>query len=498
VTQSQPGHHLPNFSGFVPLIPSNRQPLTFSDPEVVGRRVLYLFSTPERALKAAELADLSNPEVAAFSLDQIMDRYGDLIRDKVSVVLLETPHSLGRFVPLGNPAPSDGFVQIDESTEDAFDDIQGRGFGERRHALYADWEADEEPRRFALRDQGRLASGLEAQYYDTLWGSTHVPMESLGGVVSPLETRRQGKNRELVREVLGSMRERGIPISTITTPFSYAFYRRLGWEFAFARPQFTFPPTAMLTLPKQNGQLRHYRYNPATGSAPLELALIYELALSPTFQGYARRNVRQWHERMQGNLTDTYVWDGPLGPSGYMIVQVQADHIAIKELAAIDDNALLGLARMMCSLDSQTDKVVWDALPHTPILRWVDETGLIKVQIVDQGMFRLVDVKAAFEARPVNPAMKGGTLALSVDDPLCEWNTGTWQFEFAQGQVHVSPAGSHSRAGQIDIRALGLIYANAYTARDAVRFGGATLSEPQIELLTQAYAGKEPLVLEWF
>ena len=481
----------------MPLVPSTGQPLTFSDPETPGCRILYLFSTHERALKAAELANLSNPKVTALSLADLIEQHGDAIRNSKAAVLLETPHALSRFALSPSPLPHDGFISINESSKKAFDDIQGRGFGESRHSPYQDLDDHDEPRQFALRNQGRLTSGLEAQAYDTLWNQTHIPMESLGGVVAPLESRRKGKTRELVGQVLASMRERCIAISTITTPFSYPFYRRLGWEFAFTRPEFTFPPTTMLTLPKQAGSLRHYRYNPATGSAPLELALIYELALSSQFQGFARRTVRQWHQRLRGALTDTYVWDGPEGPSGYMVVQVNPSHIAIRELVALDDNALLGMARMIGSLDSQTGKIVWDALPNTPIRRWADETGLVKMQVVEQGMFRLVDVPAAFAIRPIDPDIEG-RLDLLVYDPLCAWNTSTWRFNFSAGQVQVAPCTPSQDAGEIDIRALGLVYANTYSAADAVRFGGAKLSSAQIALLTRAYAGKAPLLLEWF
>lgn len=491
--------HLNQQKGWLVLDDDGQTAWLWPDSETPGNKSVRLFATRDRAQTAAQLAGRPQATVVELSVHKLFQSFNSLIRDPKAAALLEMP---GRLISLTDPAEGgtgDGFLEVDARTEKAFDDIQGRGFGERQASSLPQWESDDHPRQYAYATDNRLVSGLESQLYQTVWGSTVMAMESLGGVVAPLEARRQGKTRLLVQQVLAAMRERHTSISTITTPFSYPFYRRLGWEYAFSRLRHTFPPEILLGAPKRPGSLRHFRWNPETGAVPLDLAVIYELALKPTYQGYARRSIRQWATRVTGTLTDTYIWDGPQGPSGYMVVAVMPDHIGIKELVAVDDDSFLGLLRTMGSLDSQTDKIVWDALPDHAIDRWTAEPDRVTTSVIPQGMLRIVDVKQALEQRPY-PASLTGALTVQVADDLCDWNNKTWLLEFRQGHLEVVQR-SENDAGtaHMDIRTLALVFAGTFTATDAMRYHSAQLSPEQARLLDRAFASQtRPLLLEWF
>lgn len=485
-----------SWEGYLVLAGNPAVPLEVPHSHCSNERLIYLYSTEERALSAAELSGVPDATIRKLPLQELVQTYAETHADMPRIIVAETPLGMTR-IGGSDLQPEDGFLRIGDTTEEAFDDIQARGFGERSDESLDEWNGGPEARRYAMAQKGRLVSGLETQHYSTLWDGAIIPMESLGGVVAPLEARRHGHTRQLVLHTLSEMRERGVPISTITTPFSYPFYRRLGWEYAFARRTLTFSPLLLQDLPRRPGTLRHYPYHPSTGSIPWELALIYELSLKERYQGFARRTGRQWFDRLKGSLTDAYVWDGAGGPEGYMILSVAKDHIDIRECLAVTDDAFLGLLRAMGSLDSQTDQLVWDALPGTALDRWVPAPDQLKISQTDHGMFRIVDLPAALAARPVlwNGA---GSATLRVQDPLCEWNQGCWRVEFAEGRAVVKSVQDDPQAGSITIQALGLIYAGTMSARDAVRYGSATLSLEQQELLTRAYQGKEPLLLESF
>jgi predicted acetyltransferase len=354
------------------------------------------------------------------------------------------------------------------------------------------------PFRYALAERGKLVSGVEAEPYQTVWGQSLIPMESLGGVVAPLEARRRGKTQVLLRHVLGAMRERGTPLSTITTPFSYPFYRRVGFEYAFQRRRYTFPPELLLQLTDVPGSLRHYPVSRHQPTLPYQLAILYELALGPAFQSYARRTPAQWASHLAGRNTDVYVWDGPAGPCAYAIISITPQHITIHELLATTDLGLKGLLKALGSLDSQTHELVWDAVPTYHLDRWVAEPDRIKIQLTPEGTFRLVDVKSAIEQRRFH--WKGtGHIALAIADNVCEWNAGTWTFSFEQGQATVLPEiMSEHDVGFLDVRTLGLIYAGAISAQEAVRYYDARLSPQQQQLLNGIFLDRQPLLLESF
>ncbi len=485
-----------SWEGYLVLAGNPAVPVEVPHPLRNHECLIYLYSTMQRALSAAALAGVPDAAIVKLTLQELVQTYAETATDMPRTLVAETPWGI-TCIGGSEPPPADGFLMVDNTTEEAFDDIQGRGFGERSDESRDQWDEGPESRRYALAHKGRLASGLETQYYRTIWNGALIPMEGLGGVVAPLEARRHGHTRELVRHTLSDMRDRGVPISTITTPFSYPFYRRLGWEYAFSRQTLTFSPTLLQELPQRPGTLRHYPYHPASGSIPWELALLYELSLKERYQGFARRTERQWFDRLKGTLTDAYVWDGAQGPEGYMILSMAKDRMDIRECLAVSDDALLGLLRAMGSLDSQTDQLVWDALPGTALDRWVSAPDQLKIAQTDQGMFRIVDLPAALEARTLRwPG--AGTATFRVEDPLCEWNQGCWRVEFAEGRTVVKRAADDPQAGAITIQALSLIYAGTISAQDAVRYGGAALSLAQQELLTRAYRGQEPLLLESF
>lgn len=112
--------------------------------------------------------------------------------------------------------------------------------------------------------------------------------------------------------------------------------------------------------------------------------------------------------QLKGTLTDAYVWDGAQGPEGYMILSVAQDRMDIRECLAVSDDAFLGLLGAMGSLDSQTDQLVWDALPGTALDRWVSAPDQLKIAQTDQGMFRIVNLPAALEARRLRWPGAGG------------------------------------------------------------------------------------------
>lgn len=428
---------------------------------------------------------------------EFLSSHQSLLSDDKLFVQIE---AAGRILSRTQRVEAEGFFEVDAHTVDPFSDAQARAFGTAAALTKPQTEGTgPSATRYGVAQDGRLVSGLETLHYRTVWGGKTIPMEILGGVFSPLEARRKGHNRDLLRGVLDRMRQRGTPIASITTPFSYPFYRGAGWEYAFKRVRYSLSPNVLLQLPKREGSARHYEYSAPLGVVPLELDILYALALRPNFQGFALRNPAQWAARLSGKRTDAYIWDGPNGPSGYAIIAINHEDVTIRELVATDDDGLLGLLRMIGSLDSQTTKITWDALPIYQLDRWVGEPERVKAECTPEGMFRVVDIKQAMEHRQF-PEGGSSAIAIHLHDDLCDWNAGLWSLNFdgARGGAEPLSGPPPDDTGFLDIQTFSALYSGAITAHEAMRYYGAQLSHEQAELLDDKFRGHRPLLLEWF
>ncbi|PSR22383.1 MAG: hypothetical protein C7B45_07150 [Sulfobacillus acidophilus] len=496
---SQLNKELLTWRGWFLADPVSGRPLTLA-AHTKHTHMLSLYASAERAQMAATLAGMNSAQIESACVEDFLAQHQNFLKEIQCAILIETPTRAITINPGSAHACPEGFLEVDDATEELFDEMQSRGFGERTANPALDYDEVPGPFRYALAERGKLVSGLETEPYLTIWGDSVIPMESLGGVVAPLEARRQGKTQVLLRQVLGAMRERGTPLSTITTPFSYPFYRRAGFEYAFLRRRYTFPPQLLLGLKDVPSSLRYYPGPRRELAVPYQLAILYELALAPMFQGYARRTPFQWASHLAGRNTDVYIWDGPEGPCAYAIIAVTPHHIAIRELLATTDIGLQGLLKALASLDSQTQELVWDAVPTYHLDRWVVEPDRVKTELTPEGTFRIIDIKTAMETRRFHWTGEGH-IALSIEDNVCEWNTGTWTLSFDQGHAQATRVPtilSESDCGSLDVRAFGLLYAGSIRAEEAVRYYGARLSTKQQDLLDRVIFNRQPLLLESF
>jgi hypothetical protein len=86
-------------------------------------------------------------------------------------------------------------------------------------------------------------------------------------------------------------------------------------------------------------------------------------------------------------------------------------------------------------------------------------------------MLRLVDLSAALQARPW-PSGVAGQARFRVEDPVCPWNSGTWQLELSGGQATVEavPSGA-AGAATAEVRGLASLFTGFAGPDDLVRAG---------------------------
>jgi predicted acetyltransferase len=398
----------------------------------------------------------------------------------------------------GGTVPEDGAVRRPQGDEAAaFEHLQQRGYGTGG----ASWagppvpEPEDEPR--ALFVGGRPVAGCYLRRYDTLWGEAVLPMVGVGGVVTLPEARGRGHTTDLLREVLRELHEAGVGLASITTPFSYAFYRRLGWEYAFWRWGFRVPARGLRGLAARGGEVRFAR---ADGpAAPEPVATAYARVVRARYQGAALRSPALWYGHLSGPRTHAYAWHGPDGPGGYAVVAVEGERLRVRELLAADAAALRDLLGFLAAFETQAEAVAGELPPDVPLDLLVPEQGDLERVWRPAGMLRVVDVPAALGARRY-PDLDA-EVVLSVADDVAPWNRGPWRVVWSGGRAAVRSArpGEPGPALALDVRTLAQVFAGVLHPAQAVGLGRAEGDDAAVRALGVAFAsGRPPLHLERF
>ncbi|MBO5077072.1 MAG: GNAT family N-acetyltransferase [Clostridia bacterium] len=117
------------------------------------------------------------------------------------------------------------------------------------HSIIRESVSDNTLRLKALRSDGAVMSSGVFTVRDTRFGGQYVKMLAVGGLETAPQFRRQGLVRELLAEGEAFGRERGAIIA-ILHPFSFAFYRKFGYERVSDTVRVRFPLTALEFVPR--------------------------------------------------------------------------------------------------------------------------------------------------------------------------------------------------------------------------------------------------------
>jgi predicted acetyltransferase len=276
------------------------------------------------------------------------------------------------------------------------------------------------------------------------------PIETAGvGTVAIAPTHRKRRlGAELVKNALRAARERG-DVASALYPFRVSFYRKLGYGNAGEAQQYLVPPEA---LPDSSERARVE----VLGS---EVERVEALAL---YRRWARGETGQLErsDRMLTELataTDRALFGyrsagGQL--EGYALVHYRADlppqtrYLEVDELVWTTADARKGLYGWLSSLGDQWQRILLRARSadrlgdwlREPRLPWGDAPGWGlwsgAATLMMGPMFRLVDVRRAWEGRRVVPT-EPLTLAMRVTDAQLPENDGEWLLHLADGRVAV-------------------------------------------------------------
>lgn len=308
----------------------------------------------------------------------------------------------------------------------------------------------------------KLTSAAVVYPLEMFLAGRRTPVGGLAGVLSAPETRRRGYVRELLQDVVEKLSADGTGW-LLEYPFDPRFYARLGFATVPTGYEVTVPAERLFSGPAPDAE----RFTgDTTGDAQAVLEPIYN-AWAANYSLSLRRDntARATWSRILADDTFGYVME-----DAYAVLELTEDAagqtLTVHDYAFSSPAGRAALFKFIGSFHGQANLISLH-LPPDERLGWdLQNFHTNKLPILQA---RITDLQAALGSLS-SPAEQ--TLTLTVRDPLCSWNDGTFA-------VTLTPDGSTAREGRalntpalaLDIGTLTQLVAGALRPETALRSG---------------------------
>lgn len=287
---------------------------------------------------------------------------------------------------------------------------------ERLDQLRADYRPEQEYGLFA--DDGRLLSRLSVLPLEVWIRGSKLAMGGVASVASWPDARRQGGVRRLLQHAFERMRENGQSISMLA-PFSFAFYRKFGYESTIERKLYTLETKHLTMRADTPGSVRIAAKDWAA------LDSVYS-GYASQFDGALARDARWWEQRIlsKPGLAAVY-YDEDGRPQGYMLYEVSDRTLKVQDWAAVTEDARIALWTYAGNHDSMITQLTMEAPADDP-LSFLVEDPRFKQEIQPYFMSRIIDAENFIAQYRFAGADRTSEVALTIMDAHAPWNEGSF------------------------------------------------------------------------
>lgn len=310
-----------------------------------------------------------------------------------------------------------------------------------------------------------------------------VPMGGIAGVVSLPASRGKGYAGACMKYTLRQMKENGYLISGLY-PFSFDYYRRLGWEWCGIKRYYSMPTRIFKPSPDTEFVRK------AEIDDRQKIIGCYT-KFSGRYRGALVRPDKYWNKILENSgthFTYTYLYEKDSVVEGYLTYREgKQEKTWLREFVALTPQAYAGMLGLLRRHEMQIEKFSWDAPGDdtlwSQIYHWDIET-----KIEPAFMGRIVDIPTSLSAwKPA--AGSSGSFSIEVRDEYAPWNQGKWRIEFENGVAHC--AVSHAKPDiSLDIQALSQAYFGTPTVPEIRAAGQLTVhSESGYQAMVDYFSG---------
>ena len=328
-----------------------------------------------------------------------------------------------------------------------------------------------------LADDGTEMSHGGFNTIMTRFGGHYVPTLTVGGIGTNVLYRRQGCVREMLNEFLPHTKEYGVYVSLLH-PFSFAFYRKFGYERVSDTVICDFPITALDFLPRRADVV------PLTPERLPELLDLFDtfskdrnVMFRRTDGGRFRPERTYLHCDASGKA-DAYIQlEGENHYDG--INRMVSDNLHIYEMGYASREGLLGILSFVRMFEGEFDTVrIHDLGPIPEVDLILKHFMHTKYDVHPDIMARILDTEGMLKANTYPD--EHGVFTLRVEDTL-DTVKGTFRVEYENGSCSVERLSDSASADlTVGPQALAkLLYGvDQYDARYAVFMDGVTMHTP--------------------
>ena len=307
----------------------------------------------------------------------------------------------------------------------------------------------------------KLTSAAVVYPFEMFLSGRRTPVGGLAGVLSAPETRRRGYVRELLRNTLGTLRQNGVGW-LLEYPFDPRFYARLGFATVPTGVEVTVPAERLFSGPAPDAE--RFTGNPEAVLEPIYHAWAKHYSLTLRRDNAARATWSRMLSQISGGDTFCYVME-----DAYAVLELTEDAagqtLTVHDYAFSSPAGRAALFRFVGSFYGQANFVSLH-LPHDEPLGWDLQFHTNKLPILQA---RITDLQAALG--PLRSPLEQ-TLTLSVRDPLCPPNDGTFAITLTPDGTTVGEGKApNAPTLELDVGTLTQLVVGALRPETALRSG---------------------------
>ncbi len=281
---------------------------------------------------------------------------------------------------------------------------------------------------WGIYENGGLKAALTVCPFLVHWGADAVlPMGGIAGVATFVEARGRGYVAQLLKQSLRAMKDEGQVVSALY-PFSWAFYRRYGWDWVGQKRDVKIPLRELKAAPEGRDVL------PLAGEKVQEELTAGYTTFAKRYRGVFTTETHRWGGRLShSDSKTTYAYR--YEPTGaYMLWRYGGENGQIREFTGTTGAEYRGFLSLLHYFGTQVKEASVSLPDDSPIQSHIMDWDLsTSVQPVFQA--RVVDFGAALALITIPPGIPNGTATLAVQDEHAPWNDGVWRITVEDGKV---------------------------------------------------------------
>ncbi|AHM68157.1 GNAT family N-acetyltransferase [Paenibacillus polymyxa] len=324
-------------------------------------------------------------------------------------------------------------------------------------------------------------------------------MGGIAGVATWPEKRRGGMVSRLLTHALEEMKTAGQSLSFLH-PFSFAFYRKFGWETYTEYKKYVIPIDKFPAKLKTEGIVKRDIKNIS------ELDQVYQ-SYASRYNGTLVRDKAWWQERILNENYRTVVYYTDAGdPQGYALYKIEDKQLNCDELVYENETARRALWTYFANHDSMITQGKFIYVPADDNLPFLLDDPRIQQETVPYFMGRIVDAVAFVERYPFEQIGEETSLTLHLTDRYAPWNEGVWRLTITtEGQGHLARVDTSNLSVndtvadlELGIQSLTTLMLGYQQADNLFNWGRIEGSSESVAALKRVVPTKQTFLLDFF